>query len=313
MIIYNGEVSALAAGALGDDAAVGLASHRQAPRSLSAVTYTGRTRTSGFPLAHHTVFFSRDYAAEFDAISHSGTPGADPTIYICAQDRSDAGALSPAETDGERLLMLINARADGDRTGYNEATADAIKENVECRLRASGWNWPGGLDEHDAADFETAFPGSGGALYAARSRASWRHSSARGTNEDSGTVSGGRRRSSGGGRADGGNVRSPGRDRGHDRPYFDVTVPDRGYHWWYRRSSDDGRAGIQSSLSSAASFPPITQAHVDAAAAHPESPRDHVALYGPERDHWAMTETVVATSRELETVLRSAQQRQLRG
>ena len=167
VVIYNGEVGALAAGALGDDAAAGLASQRQVPRSLSAVTYTGRARTSGFPLAHHTVFFSRDYAAEFDAISRSGTPGADPTIYICAQDRSDTGDLSPgAEADGERLLMLINARADGDRTRYDDATADAIKENVECRLRASGLELgPANWTSTTPADFETAFPGSGGALY----------------------------------------------------------------------------------------------------------------------------------------------------
>ena len=167
VVVYNGDVGALAAGVLGDDARAALASQREVPRSLSAVTFTGRTQTSGFPLAHHTVFFSRDYAAEFDAITRNGVPASDPTIYICAQDRSDRGDLSPAAVaDGERLLVLVNARADGDRIRYDDATAHAIKENVECRLRASGLELaPTSWTRTTPADFETAFPGSGGALY----------------------------------------------------------------------------------------------------------------------------------------------------
>ena len=46
-------------------------------------------RGSGFPLVRHNVFFSRDYAAEFDAIFGRGTMPAEPTVYVCAQDRRD--------------------------------------------------------------------------------------------------------------------------------------------------------------------------------------------------------------------------------
>jgi 1-hydroxycarotenoid 3,4-desaturase len=55
------------------------------------VTFNLLAETSGFPLLHHTVFFSSDYPAEFDTIfKHRRTPE-EPTVYICAQDRGATG------------------------------------------------------------------------------------------------------------------------------------------------------------------------------------------------------------------------------
>ncbi|WP_204326966.1 hypothetical protein, partial [Stenotrophomonas maltophilia] len=59
-----------------------------AERSLSAVTHCVQARARGFPLARHTVFFSGDSAAEFARIRSGRLPD-DPTVYVCAQDRSD--------------------------------------------------------------------------------------------------------------------------------------------------------------------------------------------------------------------------------
>ncbi len=63
-------------------------------RSLSAVTLCLQARAEGFPLSRHTVFFSGDYAAEFARIRAGHLPD-DPTVYVCAQDRSDTPSPSP--------------------------------------------------------------------------------------------------------------------------------------------------------------------------------------------------------------------------
>mgnify|MGYP001012914988 CR=1 FL=1 len=68
--------------------------------SLSGVSLTGvfftcaqmhliDATTDGFPLHRHNVFFSSDYAAEFDAIVTRRRLPDEPTVYVCAQDRGD--------------------------------------------------------------------------------------------------------------------------------------------------------------------------------------------------------------------------------
>ena len=108
-VVVNADASALASGLLG----AGVRHAVPAPtgvRSLSAVTWAMQAETDGFPLSRHTVFFSRDYPAEFDAIARGGLPG-EPTVYVCAQDRDDSGTV---QAGPERLLVLVNAPAVGD-------------------------------------------------------------------------------------------------------------------------------------------------------------------------------------------------------
>lgn len=113
------------------------------------------------------MLFSRDYQAEFGAIDAGGRPAEDPTVYICAQDRADDGALLPGtDPDAERLLLLVNARADGDERRYDDATIEAIREDMLCRLWKSGLALtPTQWTVTTPADFEAAFPATGGALY----------------------------------------------------------------------------------------------------------------------------------------------------
>lgn len=60
-----------------------------------------------FPrLAHHNIFFSDDYKAEFDAIFKEKRPAQNPTIYVCASSRTDA---TQAPEGCENLFVLINA------------------------------------------------------------------------------------------------------------------------------------------------------------------------------------------------------------
>ena len=57
-------------------------------------------------LAHHNIFFSDDYKAEFDAIFKEKIPAPNPTIYICATSRTDK---TQSPENHENLFVLINA------------------------------------------------------------------------------------------------------------------------------------------------------------------------------------------------------------
>ncbi len=57
-------------------------------------------------LAHHNIFFSDDYPAEFDDLFKQHRPLQNPTIYVCATSRSDA---TQAPVGQENLFVLVNA------------------------------------------------------------------------------------------------------------------------------------------------------------------------------------------------------------
>jgi len=163
-VVFNGDASVLAR-LLPDGAAPKPVP--AAARSLSAVTWSMRARTEGFPLSRHTVFFSGDYRAEFDTIFRDRGLPDQPTVYLCAQDRDDAGALSAeAMEHGERLLCLINAPADGDTRRFTESEIDEWFGKTRDHLSACGLTLdPVSSTATGPADFEALFPGSGGALY----------------------------------------------------------------------------------------------------------------------------------------------------
>ncbi|MGQ3045447.1 MAG: 1-hydroxycarotenoid 3,4-desaturase CrtD [Niveispirillum sp.] len=182
-VIFNGDAAALAPLLEPGE----LPRRRMGQRSLSALVACGSAIPSGVPLAHHTVFFSDDYKAEFDAILHQRRPPADPTIYVCAQDRTDAGALrGTVAGGGERLYSLINMPADGDGHAYTESEIDRCLSSMERRLARNGLTLP--FDRRvmsiTAPDgFNRLFPGTGGALYGMASHgamASFRRPSSQG-------------------------------------------------------------------------------------------------------------------------------------
>ncbi len=57
-------------------------------------------------LAHHNIFFSRDYPAEFRAIFDEHQPPDDPTIYVSITSKSDASHAPPG---CENWFVLVNA------------------------------------------------------------------------------------------------------------------------------------------------------------------------------------------------------------
>lgn len=162
-IVFNGDASALAAGLLGNEVNRATAMVARDERSLSAITWCVTARTSGFPLTHHNVFFASDYPDEFDAVFRRRDIVQSPTVYICAQDRGVANELDSG--GAERMLLLINAPADGDTRAF---VAGDYQSRTFALLEQCGLS----IDMQDAtsvattpADFEALFPGTGGALY----------------------------------------------------------------------------------------------------------------------------------------------------
>jgi 1-hydroxycarotenoid 3,4-desaturase len=185
-VLFNGDVAALAGGALGDAGRQGLAALARAwqgagTRSLSALTWSAVARTSGFPLLRHNVFFSDDYAAEFDDVWRRGRLPSGPTVYVCAQDRgaTDAGPC-PQPLGGEGLLVLVNAPALADRSPLTALEIDACEQQVFQRLAQAGLDLRPTVPmlRTTPSDFGQRFPGTGGALYG-RTSHGWRASFSR--------------------------------------------------------------------------------------------------------------------------------------
>jgi len=168
-VLFNGDVSALGQGLLGEAARIAAPATPPAARSLSAFTWCAHAPTRGFPLAYHNVFFAEDYAAEFAAIFRHRRVTEAPTVYVCAQDRGDdrgdhrGHAEVPAGAP-ERLLLLVNAPADGDRA---EPAPGPVRDAMVALLARCGLSVEG-LDtavRTGPEGFHALFPGSGGALY----------------------------------------------------------------------------------------------------------------------------------------------------
>lgn len=159
-VIYNGDCLALANGLLGEGVRSSVPRRAGQARSLSAITWSVAARVRGFPLQHHNVFFGADYRDEFAAIFDRAEICRDPTIYLCAQDRS-----ADRDADGvERLFMLINAPPGPIADDVVARHGDAVMSRLERH----------GLHIEDAPEppivntpiqFAERFPGSGGAIY----------------------------------------------------------------------------------------------------------------------------------------------------
>ena len=166
-VVFNGDVGALAAGLAGAGAQPAVPPVPRGERSISALVWSALAETSGFPLTRHSVFFDTgDYATEFRSIFRDRDVPEAPTVYICAQDRSEdppAGPMGP-----ERLHIHVNAPADGDITHLTAEEIARCEANTLSVLRRCGLTVD--LQPHAAvlttpSGFEKLFPATGGALF----------------------------------------------------------------------------------------------------------------------------------------------------
>lgn len=168
-VIFNGDVSALD-GLLTPAPAKGFQKVPDEKRSQSALVSCGLAMAEGVALTHHTVFFSDDYEAEFQSVFQDRAAPADPTVYVCAQDRNSSGGIQSAgpQTGHERIYCLMNLPADGDTHSYSTSELEQCLTAMDRRLAKNGLM----LHRDRKAQVLTApdgfnklFPATGGALY----------------------------------------------------------------------------------------------------------------------------------------------------
>lgn len=116
----------------------------------------------------HEVLFPDDYDAEFADIIDRDRPPAQPTVYLCAQQRCHG---TPGWSDAEPVFVMANAPAEPVGGMRPAALWSALEQVVEQRVRAAGL-WSDGdamVWRRTPADLAAAFPGSRGAIYGAAS------------------------------------------------------------------------------------------------------------------------------------------------
>jgi 1-hydroxycarotenoid 3,4-desaturase len=164
-VVFNGDSAALSSGMLGHHSIASVPHTTADKRSLSALTWSMHTQTSGFDLVRHNVFFDTDYASEFDDIFRGRKLPGQGTVYVCAQDRND-DAVSPGKP--ERLLCLVNAPPTGDTHPFDASETHACETRSLALLRQCGLQLQ--PQPHQSVlttphTFNQLFPGTGGALY----------------------------------------------------------------------------------------------------------------------------------------------------
>lgn len=85
-------------------------------------------------LAHHNIFFSHDYKAEFDYIFERRQPAPNPTIYVACTSKSDPNQAPPGHLN---LFVLVNAPALTTEADW-PAWREAYRERILTRLEEVG-------------------------------------------------------------------------------------------------------------------------------------------------------------------------------
>ncbi|MEL7257239.1 MAG: 1-hydroxycarotenoid 3,4-desaturase CrtD [Pseudomonadota bacterium] len=160
-VLFNGDPKALATGALGPDVAHIAPQTKRIDRSLSAEVWAFAATPHGPDLAHHNVFFRADPKPEFEALMR-GERIADPTLYVCAQDRG----LPEAPPELERFEIIANAPPIGGWPAQEEFTRCQTRTfHTLDRFGLSFTPTPGREALTTPSGFDRLFPASDGSLY----------------------------------------------------------------------------------------------------------------------------------------------------
>ncbi|MEL7217408.1 MAG: 1-hydroxycarotenoid 3,4-desaturase CrtD [Pseudomonadota bacterium] len=174
-VICNADPAALAEGKFGKQGARSVKRMDPGKRSFSALVWFAHAQSSGFDLQHHNVFFSPDYPREFEEIA-DGRPPSDPSVYLCAQDRSASCGSAENIRNGmrERIQIIVNAPANGDTHTYSSEEREQCTRAMRNTLARCGLTLEEEMPHQLATpqDWEQLFPATGGALYGRASHGS---------------------------------------------------------------------------------------------------------------------------------------------
>jgi phytoene desaturase len=149
---------------------------RKATPSLSGFVLLLAVRGRTTDLAHHNVWFTEDYDAEFDAVfGRDARPVDDPTVYVCAPDDD---RMRP-DADHESWFVLVNAprhavaapgarREPGTVDWTTAGLAESYRDRILAVMAARGFDVRDRLlwsEIRTPADLERDTRAPGGSIY----------------------------------------------------------------------------------------------------------------------------------------------------
>ncbi len=123
-------------------------------------------------LAHHNIFFSQDYRAEFNTIFKQQTLAPDPTIYVAITSKADP---EHAPDGSENWFVLINAPPLSDKVNWERECAP-YRERVLDKLAGFGFDIRHKIRTEQIltpVDLEAMSGAWRGALYGPSSNSRW--------------------------------------------------------------------------------------------------------------------------------------------
>lgn len=116
----------------------------------------------------HEVFFCRDYDQEFADLFDHERPPVEPTLYLCAQEKSHGRT---GWTQEEPVFVMVNAPCERPDAPTPDAVWAGVEDTALQRARDAGLFAPDDavVWSRTPADLAQQFPGSNGSLYGAAS------------------------------------------------------------------------------------------------------------------------------------------------
>ncbi len=134
------------------------------PKSSSALIFYWGIKKRFPELGLHNIFFSADYAREFNHIFQQKTIGDDPTVYVNITSKYEPG---DAPAGGENWFVMVNAPAN-DGQNWDALIAETRKNILTKLSRQLGENIETLIEAEDTLDprlIESRTSSSQGALY----------------------------------------------------------------------------------------------------------------------------------------------------
>ncbi|MBR9976307.1 MAG: phytoene desaturase [Bacteroidetes bacterium] len=131
--------------------------------SCSGLVFLWGVRGQNSRLAHHNIFFSDDYAEEFDDIFTRRVPPRDPTVYVSITSHADP---SHAPEGHENWFVLVNMPYVTDEN--RDAGIPEVRAAVLRRLRHAGLDIEGDIvceETVTPADLEQRYNANRGSIY----------------------------------------------------------------------------------------------------------------------------------------------------